>query len=540
MSNVYNTPQEAFWAGDFGDKYILRNMDPSLLAGRLNMFSKVLNLTGPLESALEIGPNIGLNLKALEMLVPGIQLTGVEINKEASEILRGNGDFEVINLSVLDYQADKTFSMVFTRGVLIHINPDMLPGIYDKMYEMTDEYILVAEYYNPSPTMIPYRGEQDRLFKRDFAGDLMERFPELKLIGYGFSIKGILCFPRMTSRGSYCERSGAMIKYCTKCIMPSTKPDLEFNEEGVCNACLNFENRKAVDWDRRKRELEELLDKYRSKDGSNYDCLIPVSGGKDSTFQVLKMIEFGMKPLCVTATTCHLSEIGRKNIENIKELGVDYIEYTINPKVRRKLNRIGLMQVGDISWPEHASIFTMPIRVAVQMNIPLLIWGENSQNEYGGPAVAIDNPVLDRRWLEEFGGLLGLRVSDLVGQEGLTASDLIALQYPSDEDLRRVGVTGLFLGHFMPWDGLSNALMASSHGFTSYHKTVEGSMVNYENLDNCQTGIHDYFKYLKFGFGRATDLACIHLRRGRMSREEAVAIVRKHDGKFPWYYLGLH
>lgn len=330
-----------------------------------------------------------------------------------------------------------------------------------------------------------------------------------------------------------------MITYCRKCLMPSTKPDLEFNENGICNACINFDNRASVDWDKRNSEFEAILNRYRSVDGSHYDCLIPVSGGKDSTFQVIKMLEYGMKPLCVTASTCHLSAIGRKNIENIKLLGVDAIEYSINPHVRRKLNRIGLLQVGDISWPEHAAIFTMPIKVAVNFNIPLIIWGENSQNEYGGPAAEADNPVLDRRWLEEFGGLLGMRVSDMIGQEGLVASDLIALQYPSDEELRRVGVTGLFLGHYVPWDGLSNALIATAHGFTSYHKSVEGSMVNYENLDNCQTGIHDYFKFLKFGFGRATDLACIHLRRGRMSRKDALAIVKEHDGKFPWKYLGV-
>ena len=173
------------------------------------------------------------------------------------------------------------------------------------------------------------------------------------------------------------------------------------------------------------------------------------------------------------------------------------------------------------------------------MNIPLIIWGENSQNEYGGPAAAAENNVLTRRWLEEFGGLLGLRVSDLVGQEGIERRHLIQYTYPTDEELQRVGVTGLFLGHYLPWDGFTNALISQAHGFESYATTVEGSAVNYENLDNAQTGIHDYFKFLKFGFGRATDLACLHLRRGRLTRADALTIVRKHDGKFPWVYLGI-
>ena len=331
-----------------------------------------------------------------------------------------------------------------------------------------------------------------------------------------------------------------MIRYCNCCVMPETKPDLFIDEEGVCSACRNMEKRQAVDWESRKQELLKVLDRYRSKDGSNYDCIVPVSGGKDSHFQVIRMLELGMNPLCVTSTTDKLSDIGRRNIENLKNLGVDYIEVTVNPSVRRTINKLALTQIGDISWPEHVVIFTIPVRIAVQFNIPLIIWGENPQNEYGGPASATENNTLTRRWLEEFGGLLGLRVSDLIGQEGIERKHLIQYSYPSDEDLQRVGLTGLFLGYYLPWDGYQNALYAQAHGFQTYHKPVEGSLVNYENLDNYQTGIHDYFKFLKYGFGRATDLACLHIRRGRLSRQDAIKLLRMHDGKFPWVYLGCH
>lgn len=320
--------------------------------------------------------------------------------------------------------------------------------------------------------------------------------------------------------------------------MPDTKPDLHIDAEGVCNACRAYEQRKTIDWAKRKDEFMAILDRYRSKDGSNYDCIVPVSGGKDSTYQVLKLKELGLNPLCVTATTCQLSDIGRRNIENLKRIGVDYVEVTINPSVRAKINKLGLIQVGDISWPEHLTIFTIPPRMAVQFNVPLMIWGENSQNEYGGPAADSDNNVLTRRWLEEFGGLLGMRVTDLIGQEGLTQKDLIQFTYPSDEQLRSIGVTGLFLGHYFPWDGYQNALVAQAHGFETFPTAIEGSLVNYENVDNIQTGIHDYFKYLKFGFCRVSDLASLHLRRGRITREQAMLIVRQRDGKFPWTYLG--
>lgn len=192
----------------------------------------------------------------------------------------------------------------------------------------------------------------------------------------------------------------------------------------------------------------------------------------------------------------------------------------------------------DISWPEHVGIFTVPVRAAIQFNIPLIIWGENSQNEYGGPAAAAQNNVLNRRWLEEFGGLLGLRVSDLIGFEGITRKDLIPYFYPAESELQRVQVTGLFLGYYLPWDGLSNSLVAQAYGFEVAPTTTLGSMVNYENLDNYQTAIHEYFKFIKFGFGRATDHACLHIRRGRLSREMGLEIVKRLDGKFPWEYLG--
>jgi N-acetyl sugar amidotransferase len=328
-----------------------------------------------------------------------------------------------------------------------------------------------------------------------------------------------------------------MLKYCVRCVMPATKPDLHIDAEGVCNGCRAYERREQVDWDQRRRELLGILQKHR-KSGGNWDCVIPVSGGKDSTYQVIRMLQMGVNPLCVTSSTCDLSGIGRKNLENLKRLGVDHVEFSPNPLVRAKLNRIALTEVGDIAWPEHVGIFTIPVRVAVQFNIPLVVWGENSQNEYGGPADAAANNVLNRRWLEEFGGLLGMRVSDLTETYGIPLRQLLPYQYPPDAEVQRVGISGLFLGHYLPWDGISNALISQAHGFSSFASAVEGSMVNYENLDNHQHGVHDYFKFLKFGFARATDIACLHVRRGRLTRQDALEIVKLRDGEFPWSYLG--
>jgi N-acetyl sugar amidotransferase len=328
-----------------------------------------------------------------------------------------------------------------------------------------------------------------------------------------------------------------LLKYCSRCLYPESKPDLQFDSRGVCSACTGFESRTAVDWDERRAEFLTITDRYRSKDSSNYDCIVPVSGGKDSTYQVIRLLEQGLNPVCVTSTTDSPSDIGRRNLENISRLGVDHIEVTTNPNVRRRINRLALTEIGDISWPEHVTIFTVPVRLAARLGVPLIVWGENSQHEYGGPAAAQQNSTLDRRWLEEFGGLLGLRVSDLIGLENIERRHLIQYTYPTDAELIAGGITGIFLGYYFPWDGYQNALIAQGYGFETKGTLVEGSLANYENLDNYQTGIHDYFKYLKFGFGRATDIANNHIRRGRLTRSDAMNLVRRTDGKFPWTYL---
>lgn len=323
------------------------------------------------------------------------------------------------------------------------------------------------------------------------------------------------------------------MRYCRRCIYPETKPDLFIDEEGICSACRNYEARVSVDYAERAKQLQAILRQYHNPAG--YDCIVPGSGGKDSTFQALTIRDMGFNPLVVTAATDHLTDLGRRNIENVKALGFDVIEVTPDVAVRRQINKMALETVGDISWPEHVLIFTVPVRIAMQMGIPLIIWGENPQHEYGGPAAAAESCALTRRWLEEFGGLLGLRVSDL----GFPARKLVQYTYPTDEELKRVGVTGLFLGYFLDWDGYHNYMVSKANGFTPYDKTVEGSLFSYENLDNAYTGIHDYFKYLKYGFGRATDLACNHIRRGRITRDEALAMVKGQDGAFPHSYLGV-
>jgi N-acetyl sugar amidotransferase len=335
------------------------------------------------------------------------------------------------------------------------------------------------------------------------------------------------------------------VRYCVRCLFPETKPDLSIDEYGVCDACRSAEVKQEIDWDARQAELVDILERYRSPDGSNYDCVIPVSGGKDSTYQVMQVLELGFRPLTVTWSACAYTEIGRLNIENMQKLGVDHIQFTPNPKVYRAIFSEAFRRVGDGCWPCHVGIFSYPIRVAVNYRVPLLIYGENPQFEYGGPASRAQNPVIDRQWLEEFGGLLGNRIEDMLGVEGITEGDLIPYRYPTDEELADVGVSAIFLGYYQRWDARRQLEEVMETGFRVNDSIAdvgdkphqEGTYTNYENLDGKFVGVHDYLKFLKFGFGRATDHASIDIRNERVSRDEAIELVRNYEGKVPRRYL---
>lgn len=193
----FQTPQEEFWAGDFGGEYIERNESEQLLASNLNFFTKALKAAGKISSCLEFGANIGMNLRALKLLYPSINLRGIEINSNAATILRGViGDENVHEGSIFDYSCSAKVDLSLIKGVLIHINPEMLNSVYELLYQSSKKYILICEYYNPSPVAIPYRGHLDRLFKRDFAGEILVKYPDLSLVDYGFSYRRDPAFPQ--------------------------------------------------------------------------------------------------------------------------------------------------------------------------------------------------------------------------------------------------------------------------------------------------------------------------------------------------------
>lgn len=314
---------------------------------------------------------------------------------------------------------------------------------------------------------------------------------------------------------------------CTRCLYPTTKPDLHFDTEGVCSACRSYERRPSIDWDSRKKALIDLLDRHNGR------CIVPSSGGKDSTAQVIKMLELGADVTVVTARTCHLTEIGRANIDNLARYART-IEVVPNMTVAAKLNRLGLELVGDISWREHVAIFTTPFRVAADLGINLLVYGENSQNQYGGPFGSDEAMQLTRRWRSEFGGFLGLRPDDLIGVDGITARDMADYQFPEIGDK----VEAHFLGQYIPWSSRENAQISARAGMR-YKAPCPANWLDEENQDNGQCGVHDHMMWRKFGYGRGCAQINMDIRDGLVTRERAFKWLRSHDGWFPFYYAGV-
>ncbi len=340
-----------------------------------------------------------------------------------------------------------------------------------------------------------------------------------------------------------------MIRFCRTCCIPNTRPDTYFDESGQCSACVSHAKRPTIDWKAREAELIKLLE-TTPRNGSGYDCIVPSSGGKDSTWQVLKMLELGAKPLVVTAATCYMTEIGRANIDNLARFATT-VQVTPNRTVRAKLNRLALQMVGDVSWPEHCLIFTTPFKAAVDYGIPLIMYGENPQEAYGGPQGTDEAKTMTRRWVSEFGGFLGLRPADFIGLEGITEHDMQDYMPPSENTIACHGVQAHFLGQYYEWDSRENARVAMKNGMAIQWRELSGGVftekppcpANWwanEKLDNALHGIHDYFCYLKYGYGRGAAQISIDVRNGGLiKREFAMRWVAENDGGFPYEYSGV-
>ena len=331
------------------------------------------------------------------------------------------------------------------------------------------------------------------------------------------------------------------MRYCARCLYPeNAKPTIIFDEEGVCSGCRYHESRKhlEIDWDERWEMLEELAEdakRMRHERGNAHDCIIPVSGGKDSHYQAWLLKEkLGLNPLLVTFNHGLNTSAGVANLENlVKKSGFDLVRYSAGPNSVKRIARYMIEKVGDITWHYHAGIRTFPFQVAVQYNIPLIVWGEHGFAELTG-IVSLEDFVEHTRWTRKEHDMRGLEAEDLIGHNGITRHDIAPYIYPTDEELEKTEVRGVYLSNFISWDAkVQGELMMDTWGFSGITYERDRSFNLYGKIEDHANDVHDYMKYLKFGYGRATDDASMEIRHGRMTREEGIAMVQRYDANEP-------
>lgn len=332
-------------------------------------------------------------------------------------------------------------------------------------------------------------------------------------------------------------KPGEKIFMCKKCLTLSTRPRAMYDDEGVCNACRWSESKKNIDWKERWKNLENLCDQYRKNDGT-FDCIIPGSGGKDSTTVAWKMKhELDMNPLCVTLAPQMPTEIGQKNLQNWIDSGFDHIMVSPNYEAYRKLAQIGFIEEGRPKMPFVTGITTAVVQVAIRFNIPLIMYGEQGETEYGGDEDLAKNAFMDRRETIDI-YFSGYEPDRHEGINGLTKKDMLWWRFPSQEKLDKVGIKLVFWSWFEDWDPYDHYLFAKKHcGFQELPTRSIGTYTNFAQLDDDLQDLHAFMMFIKFGFGRAWSDACIDIRRGAMDRKQAIALIKAYDGEVPEKFI---
>ncbi len=315
------------------------------------------------------------------------------------------------------------------------------------------------------------------------------------------------------------------MKYCIKCILPDTRPNIKINKEGLCNSKCSSE--KIINWKDRLKEFKSLVNNIKKTNKSNYDCVIPVSGGKDSTWQVITAIKYGLRPLAISWKTPQRSIIGKKNLKNLISLGVDHIDFTINPHVEKKLIYNSFKLEGSPALTMHMAIHNIPKIFAEKFNIPIILWGENSAYEYGSVDENLKGSKLTYEWRKNFGNLPKnfKKIS-----KGVKNSQLFP--YISHLKKNNKKIKEIFLGYYFYWDPIKINDIVKKKGFKSVTKPNVG-LYNFADIDDMSIiTVHHWMKWYKFGFTRLWDNLSIEIREGRISRKEAIKIVNS-EKKLP-------
>ena len=324
------------------------------------------------------------------------------------------------------------------------------------------------------------------------------------------------------------------LKRCARCIMPETQQAIVFDDEGICGTCRQNEIKKEIDWDAKERELLELIEQYRGR--YSYDCIIPYSGGKDSTYTAYVLVEkYGLKPLLVSFDHGFLRpRVLENRVKTVKKLGVDILTFRPNWKVVKKLMLESLKRKGDFCWHCHTGVFAYPMQIAVKLNVPLVFWGEPSA-EYTS-YYSYDKPEeVDEERFNKITNL-GMTAEDMLKflHGFVSTKDMEPFRYPSLKDLKRIGCRSVCLGSYIPWDVKKQAELIRKELDWQWD-TVEGipESYGYQKIECMLCGMRDYILFIKKGFGRTAHLVSIDIRNGQLSREEGLKLAKEYDGRRP-------
>ena len=319
------------------------------------------------------------------------------------------------------------------------------------------------------------------------------------------------------------------MNYCKKCVLPDSRPNLFILDSGICSACVSHMTRKPINWKKREINFIKIVKKIKKKK-LLYDCLIPVSGGKDSTWQVIQALKYNLSPLTFTYKPVLRTEIGQNNLDNLKKIGVHHIDFSINEIVEKKFIKKSFIKFGSVAIPMHMAMWSMSFNLAKKFNIPYILWGENSANEYGGSKKDSKLKNLDAKWIKKYGVNFGTTANDWIDKD-LTKKDLAP--FIREKKSINNNPQSIFLGDYFFWDPEKTFKIAKKFGFKDGDKNIKTGIYNYADIDDDLISVHHFLKIYKFGFSRVHDNLSLEIRNGRMTRKNALKIIDERGFKIP-------
>ena len=326
------------------------------------------------------------------------------------------------------------------------------------------------------------------------------------------------------------------MKLCNRCFYSESHPlNIVFNEEGVCSGCVVHEEKDIIDWSKKEKKLISILNNYKNKSGNNYDCIVPVSGARDSFFIVHTIKKkYGLNPLLVTYNKQYNNDLGIRNLATLRtKLDCDLMNLTVNPNSVKKITKATLRRKGSIYWHCIAGQTVFPVQIAVKFKIPLIVWGAHQGLDQVGMFSHHDEVEMTRKYRKEH-DLMCLEAEDLINEfDNITYNDIKQFIYPQDLEIDRVGVRGIYLNNYIRWDSRQQ----HEHMIKTYdYETMKGSRTfDYYNYADCFnfTEIHDYIKFIKHGYGIVTDNVCREIRLKKMTRNEGYELIKKYLSEKP-------